>query len=258
MQRTGRELLQIGVERGYLDSRTAAGLLEEAEHLGCSVERLLRDGNVLSPRRIVRLRNHYRYRTMRKIDKLYGAMAVRQGLVTKSQVLVSLKHQKRRFEGHRQCVRLGSHLIERGLLTFEDDRTLLARVTGSKLPSEVVRQVEEAPSSAATMALDEGSMPSLTAQPSSYAQIEEAVRRVDSLRDMQNDLSTSDNVGADAQRARRDSANEIENALTVLARRRLGADFAHPPVPPKPKSKKRKKRKKTTTGLMRIFRLGAA
>ncbi len=254
MQRTGQELLQIGVERGYLDSRTAAHLLAEADDRGCSPELLLRQ--TLSPRRVARLRNHHRYRTMRKVDKLYAAMAIRGGHLTKTQVLISLKHQKRRFEGHRQCVRLGSHLIERGLLTFDEDRILLARVTGSKLPSEVVRSVEEVPSSAATLALDEESMPSLSTQPSSYAQIEEAVRRVDHLRNIQNDLSTSDNVGTDAKRGRGDSANEIENALTVLARRRLGNAFAHPPMPPEPK-RKRKKRKKTT-GLMRIFRLGAA
>ena len=71
--------------------------------------------------------------------------------------------------------------------------------------------------------------------------IDAAVRRVDAIRALEQDLSTSDNVGADA-----DSANEIENALTVLARRRL-------PLPPE--SAQPAKRRKKTTGLMRIFNL---
>ncbi len=259
MQRNQHSLVKIGLERGYLDAASTAGLLEEAHRLGCSADRLLVEREILSPRRIKRLRNHHRYRAMRKVDKVYGALAVRRRIVTRRQVIAALDHQKRHFESHRECIRVGSQLIDGGLLTVEEDRELRASVTGTELPPEVQGEA----SSAATIALDEGSRHSLfTARPStSYAKIEEAVRRVDSLREIQEDLSTSDNIGVGdsdtPQRARCDSANEIENALTVLARRRLGASYAHEPLRPDPPKRKKRKTKKKSTGLMRIFRIGA-
>ena len=63
-----------------------------------------------------------------------------------------------------------------------------------------------------------------------------------------------------------DSAGEIENALAMLARKRLGSKQVEQAEPvtqrksrrPKKAEKKSKKAKKKTTGLMRIFNLGAA
>ncbi|RMG18356.1 MAG: hypothetical protein D6731_02275 [Planctomycetota bacterium] len=251
MGRSDRELLRIGVERGYLEAEVAARVRREAERRGRPVESLLLERRLLSARRIRRLRVHVRYRHMRKADKRYAVLAISEGLVSEAQARAGLRHQRRVFERERTCVRLGSVLIDRGLLDVEQDRALRSKLGGRRVPSEAVRKVEgDTPSSAATLALHEQSMgPRVTA--SSYAQIEEAVRRVEALRAMAQDLSCSDNVGADA-----DSANEIENALAVLARRRLGAADAD--APPSPAQRPRRRVQKKTTGLLRIFRQGAA
>jgi hypothetical protein len=258
MDRSSKWLLKIAVERGYLTVEIARRVLRATRERECSAEQILREDSLLSERRIGRLNTHFRYRSMRKSDKLYGLLAVRKDLVSKSQVLTSLSAQKRAFETQRECVRLGSHLIERGLLDVGQDRHLRAEATGNTVPSEVVRAVgDDIPSSAATLALDEGSKLGIEilGSTNSYRMITDAVARVDAIREIRQDLSTSDNVGSDGTpKARGDSANEIESALTMLARQRLGYT---PPAPVRPPKRKSRKRAKKTTGLMKIFRLTA-
>jgi hypothetical protein len=256
MQRSNKVLLKIAVERGYLPVDVARRVLRATKERQCSAERVICDGQILSERRMARLNTHYRYRSMRKADKLYGMLTIRKNLLTKKQVLKSLKAQKTAFETRRECMRLGNLLIERGLLTAGQDRALRAQAAGKALPSEVVRAVSDIPSSAATLAIHEGSKLGIdvAGTTNSYNMITDAVARVDAIREIQATLSTSENVGTDGTPAKRvDSANEIESALTMLARQRLGFE------PPKPKPARKKKRKpaKRTTGLMAIFRLTA-
>jgi hypothetical protein len=113
----------------------------------------------------------------------------------------------------------------------------------------MLRAAVDVMSSEATLALHEASKTGADAVPDSdttYRAIDDAVRRVDAIRAIKEDMSTSDNMGSDGTTKRRDSANEIENALTMLARRRNAVATALKPA---------KRRKKKTTGLMRIFNL---
>jgi hypothetical protein len=247
-----KTLLKIAVERGYLGPRVAGQVLRMAKLKKCSAERILKDEKLLSDRRVERLVTHRRYRTMRKADKAYGLLAIRKHLVTKSQVMASFNAQRESFENGRDCVRLGADLIDRGLLTNAQDRVLRAEANGTKLPSEMLRAVSDVASSEATLALHEASKTGADAVldiDTTYRTIDDAVRRVDAIRAIKEDMSTSDNVGTDGTTRRRDSANEIENALTMLARRRNGSAA---PAPAKRKAKKKK-----TTGLMRIFNLAS-
>lgn len=249
-----KSLLRIAVARGYLGSRVARRILRAAKIQGCSAERILRDEKILSERRIERLVTHRRYRSMRKADKAYALLAIRREWLTKGQVMTSFKAQRMAFEARRDCVRLGADLIKRGLLTVAQDRSLRAAANGSKLPSEMLRAVEDTASSEATLALHEASKTGADAvlpTHTTYRTIDDAVRRVDAIRAIKQDMSTSDNVGTDGSpMARGDSANEIENALTALARRRK--DYV-----PAESLRPAKRRKKKTTGLMRIFHLAS-
>lgn len=256
MQRSDKALLKIAVERGYLPVDAARQVLRAAKERRTTAERVIRDGKLLSERRMARLNTHYRYRSMRKADKLYGILAIRKDLLTKKQVVKSLKTQKTTFETRRECMRLGSLLIERGLLTVAQDRALRAQASGKALPSEVVRAVSEIPSSAATLAIHEGSKLGIdvAGTTNSYNMITDAVARVDAIREIQATLSTSENLGTDGTPpAGADSANEIESALTMLARQRLGFEAPNPT----PVAKKKRRPTKRSTGLMAIFRLTA-
>ena len=98
MARFDRDLLKIGVERGYLEPEVANAIFREAQKRGRPAESLLLERKILSTRRMQRLRVHVRYRTMRKADKRYGALAVQRDLLTRGQIRKSLEHQRKTFE----------------------------------------------------------------------------------------------------------------------------------------------------------------
>ena len=259
MNETSRELLKVALDRGYLEPDVVRLVAREAKVRRVSPERVLLERRILSVRRMERLRSHLRYRVTRRSDKAYAAAALREGLVSKRDLRAALKYQKALFSQDRRCMRVGSRLIERGLISLEDDRRLRAAVRGRvHVPSEVAKG--NGASSTQALPLDEESAlrsqtPEIQRQ-TSYHQIEAALARVEAIRALRNDLSTTDQAMTQEANATPDSACEVENALVMLARARVstGAEAAAPsePRPPRP-SRKRKK-----SGLAALLDRGAA
>lgn len=256
MNSASRDLLKIALERGYLEPDVVKSVAREAKIRRVTPERVLLERRILSVRRMERLRSHLRYTLTRRSDKVYGAMIVRKGIVKKRAVVSALKYQKVLFVQERRCVRLGSRLIEKGLITVEQDRQFRLLAKGREVPAEVRRESEA--SSTQALALDEESAlrsgPGNT-PPSSYAAIEAALARVDALKALRDDLSTSDTPGYEAPTP--DSAAEFENALSMLARRRVGETPNFEESKLKAPVRKSAKRRKKSTGLRKIFDLVA-
>ena len=241
MERESHNFLRIAIQREYLTPAAADEVKLRARLRRCTVERVLLEDGHLSVRRVERLRTHVTFYTMRKNDKRYAELAVRNGWIDASHAKLGLRHQKRIFSKRRECVRLGSWLIEQDLLDVERDRELRNRVLGRRPSAPAIKAVrEEQSSSEATIPLHEDSQIKSAAGPVSYRAIEAALERVEAIRAVQEELSTSDQTGF----ASPDSAAEFENACRMLARRRSTPDL---PVKPEPPKAKRKKRKKTTT-----------
>lgn len=261
MNETSRELLKVALDRGYLEPDVVRRVAREAKVRRVSPERVLLERRVLSVRRMERLRSHLRYRVTRRSDKAYAEIALRQGLVSKRDLRAALKYQKTLFAQDRRCMRVGSRLIEKGLISLEDDRRLRAAVRGREhVPSDVAKA--NGASSTQALPLDEESAlrsqtPEIQRQ-TSYHQIEAALARVEAIRALRDDLSTTDQAMTQEMTATPDSACEVENALVMLARARVttsvGAEAAAPSEPRRPRpSRKRKK-----SGLAALLDRGAA
>ncbi|MCW8138545.1 MAG: hypothetical protein KIT58_06545 [Planctomycetota bacterium] len=211
-------VLAVAVDRRYLEPRKAEELAAEARRTGKVPEALLIERGLLSARRVERLVLHVRYRSLRKVDKAYGRMAVKARVVDEATVSAALDLQRRRFEDRRECLRIGAILIKQGHLTQDEDRHIRSRV--AKLSTG-----DSASQSAAATLLDDSAsqgtprrgLPAVKAP--SYEAIDEAVARVAAVRKEQAELSES--VSQRAEAVTRDSAAEYENACVVLARRRV-------------------------------------
>ncbi|MGE0706579.1 MAG: hypothetical protein AB7N76_05810 [Planctomycetota bacterium] len=252
MNSTSRELLKIALDRGYLDADVVRRVAREAKTRRVSPERVLLERRLLSVRRMERLRTHLRYRVTRQGDKAYAAVAARSGLVSLDQLRAALKYQKTLFTTERRCIRVGSRLIEQGLLTVDQDRKLRARSHALAASAPARKKGQQDASSTQALPLDEESrLRSRTGDqpPASYAAIEAALARVDAIRALQEDLSTSERSLPSEQLATPDSAEEFENALATLARRRVGAspDFHGEEQP------RRRRAKKKASKLLAIF-----
>lgn len=209
-------VLQTAVERRYLDVATAERVALEAGRRQLPVERALVVLGVLSPRRVERLQLHVRYRAVRKADKTYLKLALRAKLVGEVDADAALDEQRDRFEEERTCVRVGSLLVARGVVTAAQDAELRARVARAS-----TEQASDS-GSEATKLLAEESACSRSPAPT-YDAIDRAMDRVEAVKRAQQDLSTSEAPAeADEERAPpRDSAAEFENAVRMLARRRV-------------------------------------
>lgn len=260
MERESHSLLQIAVQREYLSEEAAREVGLRARLRRCSAERILLEEGLLSVRRIERLRTHLTFRTMRKNDKRYAELAIKQGWIEVGDAKQGLRHQKRVFAKRRECVRLGSWLIEQDALTVEQDRELRMRVLGRRPSNPTVPAVrDEASSFEATIPLHEDSQIKSNAGPCSYRAIEAALERVEAIRAVQEEMSTSDHIAL----ASPDSAAEFENACRMLARRRTapGIPAGRPDPDPEPERRaraKRKKKKSTGTFLAALLSKGAA
>jgi hypothetical protein len=219
----GREalpaLLEIAIERKYLDVAEAGRIAAEARRSGKPVEAVLIDRGALSTRRVERLQLHLRYKSLRRVDKAYGKVAVKGGLVAAKDLEAALELQRRRFEEQRDCLRLGAILVKQGLITLDQDKQVRTRV--AKLSAS---SASGSASGAATLLDDSASQGAGRPVPApSYERIDEAVGRVEAMRRLQEDLSESCQAEDDTGDVPppRDSAAEFENACVLLARRRV-------------------------------------
>lgn len=126
--RADRLFLEVGVERGYLTPPQVARIQAEMERSGRSAEQCAEKLDILSRRRVQRLLNHVRFKSLRQGDKVYLKAAVKAGLITQADADWSLKTQRERFEQGRERLRVGSLLVERRLLRPDQDRELAARI----------------------------------------------------------------------------------------------------------------------------------
>lgn len=126
--RADRLFLEVGVERGYLTPPQVARIQAEMERSGRSAEQSAEKLEILSRRRVQRLLNHVRFKSLRQVDKVYLKAAVKAGLITQADADWSLRTQRERFEQGRERLRAGSLLLERRLLRPEQDRDLSAKV----------------------------------------------------------------------------------------------------------------------------------
>lgn len=129
LDQADRNFLSVAAERGYLTRAQAAQVEAEVERTGKSAEALVEKLGILSRRRIGRLLNHVRYRSLRQCDKLYAQAAVAARLIAPAEAEKALQTQRMRFERTRERIRVGTLLVEWGLLRPEQDKELAARVT---------------------------------------------------------------------------------------------------------------------------------
>jgi len=211
-------VLQTAIERRYLDPATAERVALEAARRQLPVERALVVLGVLSVRRVERLQLHVRYRSLRKVDKTYVKIAIRSRLLGEIDAEAALEEQRRRFEGDRECARLGAILVANGVLTAAQDNEIRGKV------ARVSTELASGSGSEATKLLAEESAcsrsPTMPSGPT-YDTIDRAMGRVEAVKRAQQDLSTSE--PQPMAEAPRDSAAEFENAVRMLARRRVQA-----------------------------------
>jgi len=226
-RRRSLDLLDIALERRYLDAEQVDRVRHEARVRRCAPERLIVEWRMLSLRRIERLRLHLQYRTMRQADKSYVRLAIRRGWLQRDLGQEALLAQRRAFERGRSCRRVGAILIEAGGLTPEQDRRLRGALSERRAPAasaaaSAPRRSDE--DSAATLALHESSVAGSGGGrcTKTFHALEAALERVEAIRAITADLSTSDQPGLTPARA--DSAEELENACQMLARRRVRVD----------------------------------
>jgi hypothetical protein len=129
VRRADRKFLKIALERNYLERAQAERLVEAMQARGLPANELAIEFGYLSPRRVHRLQNHLLYRAMRRADKEYASLAERSGILDHAQLQRALHMQKVRFQQSRARVRLGSLLIELGLLDADQDRDLRLRAS---------------------------------------------------------------------------------------------------------------------------------
>jgi hypothetical protein len=211
-------ILEVAVERRYLDEPAAAKLASEARRSGRPLEALLAEKGGLSARRIERLLTHVKYRSLRKADKAYSKAGIKAGLIDQEQVKAALDLQRRRFEERRDCLRLGTILVKQGHITAEQDKQIRARVAK-------ISQTTSGSASGHAPSLDDSAsrgVASVEAGPT-YDAIDSAMARVEAARRVQEDLSESVKKPGD-EKATGDSAEEFENACVMLARRRVQGD----------------------------------
>jgi hypothetical protein len=275
MSREDRRFTKIAISRGYLTEEGAARALRVATVRRVPVAEVLLDEGVLSSRRVKRIQNHVRYRTMRREDKRYAELAVRRRMVTETQAKQALNEQRKRFEGDRERVRLGNLLIEQSLITIDEDETLLARlgsgvrkITTATVEVDYVSQLGQHASSVNQTPLHESSamaaiVDANAAEDStpSYREIDLAMERIAQLQRVQADMSRSDVIAPD-------SAEDYENAIRCLARRRISPQAAKETSEDqleqeiandlRTRAPKKKPRSKSTGKLRVLFGLGAA
>lgn len=210
-------VLQTAIERRYLDPATAERVALEAARRQLPVERALVVLGVLSVRRVERLQLHVRYRSLRKVDKTYVKIAIRSRLLGELDAEAALEEQRRRFEGDRECVRVGAILVANGVLTAAQDQDVRGKV------ARVSTELASGSGSEATKLLAEESAcsrsPAVMPSGPTYDTIDRAMGRVEAVKRAHEELSTSEQpetVGPP-----RDSAAEFENAVRMLARRRV-------------------------------------
>ncbi len=243
------DLLGIAVERGYLTPEQADQAIAEAAARRCSPEQVLLERRAITVRRLERLRAHQQFRVMRKNDKSYLKLAVRQRWIDGRSAKRVLDQQRRAFESRRLCLRAGALLIEQSLLSNDQDRSLRTALSARQRPiaSTTTRGGSSGPvawstraDSAATLALHESSVTGsdlgASAGPT-YRALEAALERVEAIRAIGHDLSTSD-PALQEKPPRMDSAEELENACAVLGRRRVGLE---------PEAPRRRPKKSTTS-----------
>jgi len=137
MGRSDTKFMRVAVERGYLPGEQADALLAEAQATDTPVADLAVARGVLSQRRVGRVQNHVRYRTVRKADKRYAAAARAAG-VDPALLERALRDQRARFERSRERVRIGTYLLDEGAITPDQDRRFRAEAStasGSDLAS---------------------------------------------------------------------------------------------------------------------------
>lgn len=207
-------LLDVAVERKYLDEAAAAKLAAEARRTGRPLEALLLEKGGLSERRVERLVTHVKYRSLRKADKAYAKAGVKAGLIDEGQVKGALDLQRRRFEERRDCLRLGTILVKQGHITAEQDKQIRTRV--AKISQTTSNASGHAPALDDSASRGSGSIESAP----TYDAIDSAMARVEAARRIQEDLSESVKKSGEGK-ATADSAEDFENACVMLARRRV-------------------------------------
>lgn len=250
---TSRDLLRIALDRGYLEPEAVKAIAKEARLRRVSPERILLEKRILSVRRLERLRSHLRYEVVRTSDRVYAAVALKCG-VPRTAIEDALRYQKKLFQAERRSIKIGSRLIERGFVSIESDRKIRAKTRSCEARAAV--KAAPSPSSTQALPLDEESAlrsnPVGKTTPTSYAQIEAALARVEAIRSLRDDLSTSDKTMLQ-DRATPDSAQEMENAYSMLARQRARS-VASPALEAVAAPRTKRKR----SALHKIFSLGAA
>lgn len=211
-------VLQTAIERRYLDPAKAERVAVEAARRQLPVERALVVLGVLSVRRVERLQLHVRYRSLRKVDKTYVKIAIRSRLLGELDAEAACEEQRRRFEVERECVRVGAILVANGVLTVAQDQEVRAKV--ARVSTEIAASGS---GSEATKLLAEESAcsrsPAVMPSGPTYDTIDRAMGRVEAVKRAHQELSTSEQP--EAVGPPRDSAAEFENAVRMLARRRV-------------------------------------
>lgn len=238
-------LLEVAVERSYLDPKVAARIADEAERTKTPPERLLIARQHLSPRRIERLQAHVRYKELRRTDKMYARLAVKQRMVSEADATAALAEQKVRFERDRDQVRLGALLVERGHLTNDGDRQLRSKLARASA-AEAVSEVGSNQGQSTAVRLEESSC--ARSPVPTYDAIDRVMDKVSALKKLQEDLSRSESPGNPP--AGPDSAAEFENAVRMLARARMGIEAS-----PTSSTASTSKSTKKTTGERRALKI---
>ena len=207
--RADQLFLEVGVDRGYLSREQAARVQAEVEETGRPAEQLVEKLGILSRRRVQRLANHVRYRSLRQCDKVYVRTAVRAGLIREADGERALTTQRERFEKGRERIRVGTLLVEWGLVRPEQDRELAARIT----TEAAARETDSSVGSGSGVAPADSS----------------AVKAVETPRPPARPLEGSSRAGLRESRATPetppaallDSAADYEDACARLARKRV-------------------------------------
>lgn len=148
LAQTDRIFLVVAAERGYLTREQAAQVETEVTRTGKTAEALVQKLGILSSRRVARLLNHVRYRSLRHCDKLYAQAAVAARLIGEAEAEKALHTQRVRFERNRERIRVGTLLLEWGLLRPDQDKDLAARVTAEAARQEQAAGSDSGPAGA--------------------------------------------------------------------------------------------------------------
>lgn len=125
-----RFFLHIALKNGLLDQAGADRAMEACRQNDLSLEEAIRALGLLAETEVLKVREAMAASQVVRLDSVYGDVAVTRGLVPRDAVDAAFAEQRRQ----RYRVRLGNLLVERGLLSAEQHRSVI---------TEVIRRLKE-------------------------------------------------------------------------------------------------------------------